>query len=460
MNILLMESHYRSRSWFKALQGLGDLYIISMLGEERRLFLSSGVNEKNILNLHNPDLKNLDYLDSRDYLVDAEKRLEFVTNEVILTDRTMRLKDHVYVTKYLAYIIDKIENFLSFNKIGVVFIEPTWTHEILTCKICEKMHIPVWAPQKSKLVPDKFFFFSGYKNEIAFERTTNTETDIDVIGDEVLNYVEVNNKPQYFRKFNKRSVLTLSKFSVLYDITKLAITNDKNVNIQPSWPYSVKKKIAAIMRAPFLMRFAGFCMQSDIQDPYVLVTLHVQPEASIDVVGGRYADQLNFIRCIVRTTPSTHLVVIKEHPHAFGDRKLTFYRELTTMPRVMILSPWEESRKSIMNAEIVISNTGTSSLEAALLGIPGVTATRMYFEKLMVIPSFDPSIQSISELLLRAKKWKKVMNHSKVKRELGKIKKNLFSGNSGDFKTDSNVLSGDNISKLREAFLEVINFYR
>jgi len=252
----------------------------------------------------------------------------------------------------------------------------------------------------------------------------------------------------------------LSKFSVLYDITKLAITNDKNVNIQPSWPYSVKKKIAAIMRAPFLMRFAGFCMQSDIQDPYVLVTLHVQPEASIDVVGGRYADQLNFIRCLVRTTPSTHLVVIKEHPHAFGDRKLAFYRELTTMPRVMILSPWEESRKSIMNAEIVISNTGTSSLEAALLGIPGVTATRMYFEKLMVIPSFDPSIQSISELLLRAKKWKKVMNHSKVKRELGKIKKNLFSGNSGDFKTDSNVLSGDNISKLREAFLEVINFYR
>lgn len=458
MNILLMESHFRSRSWFKALKGLGQLYVVSMLGEEGRLFLSSGVKESHVLNLHNPDVDQMNYYASRDYLDYVEKHYGFIANEIILTDRTLRLKDHYYVTKYLAYIIQKIENFIRTNNIEIVFIEPTWTHEILTCKICEKMGVPVWAPVKSKLVPDKFFFFSGYKNEIAFERSA--QSDMHVIADEVLNFVKVKSKPQYFKKFSRRSKLTWSKFRVLYDISRLAITNNKNVNIQPTWFFAVKKKLGAILRAPFLMHFARFCKQSDIQDPYVLVTLHVQPEASIDVVGGRYADQLNFIRCLARTTPSTHILVVKEHPHAFGDRKLTFYRELRAIPRVMVLSPWEESRTSILNADIVISNTGTSSLEAPILGVPGVTSTRMYFEKLMVVPSFDPSIDRVSELLEKANVWKKNFNFEEFRQELGKIKKNQFSGNCGDFKIDASVMSRKNISQLHDAFREVIESYR
>jgi hypothetical protein len=457
MNILLMESHFRSRSWFKALKGLGDIYIVSVLGEEQRLFLSSGINESHVLNLHNPDIDQMEYLASRNHLVDAEKYYRFMANEVIFSDRTMRLKDHYYVTKYLSFLIKKIETFISSNDIGIVFIEPTWTHEILTCIICEKMGIPVWAPVKSKLVPDKFFFFSGYKNEIAFDRSATV--DVDALGQEILNFIEINNKPQYFNKFSRRNKLTWSKFSVLYDISRLAIANDNNINIQPTWLFAVKKKLEAIMRAPFLMSRAGFCNKSDIQDPYVLVTLHVQPEASIDVVGSRYADQLNFIRCLARTTPSTHILIVKEHPHAFGDRKLSFYLELGAMPRVMILSPWEESRSLIMNADIVISNTGTSSLEASMMGVPGVTATRMYFEKLMVVPAFDPSLEQVSELLEKAKIWKEKFNLEDLRRELGKIKKNQFSGNCGDFKTDIDVMSSQNISKLRDAFREVIGSY-
>ena len=457
MNILLMESHYRSRSWFKALQGLGELYIVSMLGEERRLFLSSGMKESRVLNLHNPEVNEMDYRASRDYVVGAEKRYAFMANEVILTDRTLRPKDHYYVTKYLAYIIGKIETFISSNNIGVVFIEPTWTHEILTCKICEKMGIPIWAPVKSKLLPDKFYFFSGYKNEVAFKRSK--EVNFDAVNNEVLHFFEAKNKPQYFSKFNRRNKITISKFSVFYDITKLAITNDKNVNIQPKWWFAISKKLVAIIRAPYLMRHAGFCKQSDIQDPYVLVTLHVQPEASIDVVGGRYADQLNFIRCLARTTPSTHVVVVKEHPHAFGDRALSFYRELAAMPRVLILSPWEESRVAIMNADLVVSNTGTSSLEAAILGIPAVTATRMYFENLMISPSFNPVVQSVASLLNQSISWRERYCETWLRKELGEIKKNMFTGNCGDFKTDPDVMSDKNIQMIRMAFREVIEFH-
>ena len=134
-----------------------------------------------------------------------------------------------------------------------------------------------------------------------------------------------------------------------------------------------------------------------------MITLHVQPEASIDVVGVKYFDQLDFIRQIVRTTPVSHLVIVKEHPHAFGDRPLGFYKELLSMPRVKILSPFSESRYAIKNAKLVISNTGTSSLEAAIMGVPGITATEMYFKDLLVVPSFNPSVDRVDTILLKCK---------------------------------------------------------
>jgi hypothetical protein len=455
MNILLMESHYRSRSWFRALIGLGELYIVSVLPGERRLFLSSGIKSGNILDLHNPQFNQVNYEQSRDFLADAEVRYKFIANEVILSDRTLRLKSDEYVTAYLAYIIEKIEHFIDINKIGVTFIEPTWAHEILTCRICEAKGVTVWAPVKSKLLPDKFFFFHGDKNEVSFER--RAPTDVQEITAQVLKSVDLRNKPQYFGKFNTRSKLTLAKFKVFFDITMLAILGHKNSNIQAHWWAAISRKVAAITRAPFLIRFAGFCKQSDIADPYVLVTLHVQPEASIDVVGGKYADQLNFIRCVARSTPSSHVVVVKEHPHAFGDRPLSFYRELLAIPRVCIMSPWEESRVAIVGADLVISNTGTSSLEAAILGIPAVTATRMYFSSLMITPEFNPSIQSVASILSASKGWTERYSESWIKSQLQVIAKNIFKGNCGDFKTDPNVMTDKNIQYLRLAFREVID---
>lgn len=454
MNILLVESHYRSRSWFKAIKGLGNLSIISVMPEEKRLFVAQGVANADILDLHNPDLEKVDYLRASKELSKMESIYGFKANEIVLMDRTLRIKDHRYITKYIYHIASAIESFIKQKNIQVVFIEPTWSHEVLICIVCHYFGIPVWAPVKSKLIPDSFFFFSGYKNEICFQRKVGQ--DESQMAEKAFSFIRPDNKPQYFSKFNKRSKVTLPKFRVLYDITKLALLKDKNINIQPPWRHAVMKKLLAILRAPYLKKTAGFVTLNEIERPYILVTLHLQPEASIDVVGNRFDDQLNFVRNIVRTTPTGFLVVVKEHPHAFGDRNSDFYSTLRAMPHVVILDPFEESRAAIKEAALVISNTGTSSLEAAMMGVPGVTATKMYFSELMVMPSFEPAVGNVTDLLEKAEAWKKCYSSEKIKKSLGSIKKNLFSGNVADFKTDPTVLSQENIEKLRAAFAEVI----
>ena len=48
MNILLCESHYRSRSWVKALEKNKNLHILSVLTEEYNLFLDIGIPKNKI----------------------------------------------------------------------------------------------------------------------------------------------------------------------------------------------------------------------------------------------------------------------------------------------------------------------------------------------------------------------------------------------------------------------------
>ena len=50
--IVLVESHYRSRTWFAALKNIGLTHIISVMPEEFLIFKNAGFPTSNILNLY------------------------------------------------------------------------------------------------------------------------------------------------------------------------------------------------------------------------------------------------------------------------------------------------------------------------------------------------------------------------------------------------------------------------
>src|SRR5690606_6237857 len=60
--------------------------------------------------------------------------------------------------------------------------------------------------------------------------------------------------------------------------------------------------------------------------PKILFTLHKQPEASVDVIGRYYENQLLLIKNIWRFMPDGYQLLVKEHSNAIGDRSLAFYR--------------------------------------------------------------------------------------------------------------------------------------
>ena len=81
-----------------------------------------------------------------------------------------------------------IDKFFQIVKPKVIFIEPTWTHEILICKFAKKYNVPLVAPVKDKLLPNRFLAFKDenhlefYKN-FMIENTSNLSKKMNIPAD-------------------------------------------------------------------------------------------------------------------------------------------------------------------------------------------------------------------------------------------------------------------------------------
>jgi hypothetical protein len=445
--IVLVESHYRSRSWFLALKNIGLSHIISVMPEEYKLFKDLNFPEDNILNLFYNSQKDIVEAKTLSFY---ENFLNIRLNSIVFMDRTLRKKKRKYIEGYLIFLTNHIDRFFIEIQPKVIFIEPTWTHEILICKFAKKYNIPIVAPVKDKLLPDRFLAFKDENHLIFYKNLKNNKAK--ALSLEALSMVVKDRPVQYFAKFNNRNSLDLRKIPKLYRLIKISLFNYRNPNIQNSVYSDIYIKMKSIMRSKFQLMFIKFKTLNDIKKKYVLITLHVQPEASIDVVGTKYSNQIEFIRSIANTTPNEYNLLVKEHSHAIGNRPNFFYESLLEIPNVMLLHPSENARKAIKGSSLVISNTGTSSLEASMLSIPAVTATPMFYNKIMLQKQFNPFEMSVLELL---KNKNKINKHTLITC-LDEIYNGSFKGNCGDFQTDANVLKKENIKDLEMSFKNII----
>lgn len=110
--------------------------------------------------------------------------------------------------------------------------------------------------------------------------------------------------------------------------------------------------------------------QADFSTKYVYFPLHYQPEASTCVCAEKYEKQLFYIDSWAKSLPADTVLFVKEHYALLGHRDPHFYKELQKYPNVVLVNPWENSRKLIENSCAVTTLTGTAGLEAVYLRKP------------------------------------------------------------------------------------------
>ena len=115
---------------------------------------------------------------------------------------------------------------------------------------------------------------------------------------------------------------------------------------------------------------------------FVFWGLHVRPEGSSNVLS-LGVDEIQILEEFARNLPEHVLLVVKENPIMFGQRKANFYRFLRKIPNVYLIDPYYSSIDAILKSNGVAGISGTTLLEGAMLGKPSICLGRPEFEKFL-----------------------------------------------------------------------------
>ncbi|UOB19421.1 hypothetical protein [Abyssalbus ytuae] len=395
------------------------------------------------------------YIGKKEVLASKTEAREFdlKINELIHGDRVLRYESEKWKFKYLAKLKDLYYVFIEKNQIQFIFGELTWAHELVAYRLtlqAVNLNCEYLNPHTIRIPNRRFAFFSdefqSKIKEVNVELATPASTRI--INLEKPSYLALNNK------------ILNNKRTIEYNLTKLKnfIFRTNQDSNDPTL-YNSAFTLFKIRTKEIYNRivFKNFVKETKIEElpqnkSFILFTLHKQPEASIDVIGRYYENQLELITNIWRILPQEYILLVKEHSNAIGDRSVSFYKKVKSLKNVILIEHREDSHKILEKTEAVFTVSGTIAYEAALKGIYAYTFAPTFFNKLnacrKVSWSTYRNIKSFKELSISTK------NDNRIKFS-DWLFSNSFEGIMSDAFSDPRCMEKENILKLVNAFLKV-----
>jgi hypothetical protein len=335
-------------------------------------------------------------------LHDLEREAPETIGNIIRMCRYLHRQPASFAYAYLAVARTHIERFLRERNVEIAFGEGTWGFELITWLICRRLGLPMLTPSTARHPTDRFYFADAVSADLYAVDPASPEDRSWAEGF----LSEWRNRPvqprymaNHARGYKNLRLRWLGEFATA--VFRPHLDRDDAT----LWP--IEARIADRVRRSVnaqAIRWLSPFERSLPKERYVLYTLHHQPEASIDVFGSLNSNQAQLIDSVSRLLPATHKLWVKEHKGAIGDRSLAWLRRIKKLPNVRMVDPFEDVLTLIRNADLVVTVSGTAAYEAALMGIPAVGLSSVFFARLL---DNQPTIRShplewnLRELLAR-----------------------------------------------------------
>lgn len=377
---------------------------------------------------------------------------DFKLNELIYGDRYLRHKPEVGF-RYLRHIQQPIYDFIAKHQLKAIFGEITWSHEILIhrmCKQCPELGCVFLNPHVVRIPDNRFAFFTDERQSQLLPVTRKEEWKGNVLEAK---------KPDYL-KLNDKIVKKSGSLSGRLNRFKRFLTNENMDPLDPCLLPNVKQRVQLAWtqekNKETYKSVDRIAFTEVIDKPFVFLGLHKQPEASVDVFGRYYEDQLMNIRNLWRALPEGWNLLIKEHTNAIGDRPTAFYQAIKRLAGVHLVDEKTNSYEMIRQAALVATITGTIAYEAGLMKIPSVTFAPTFFNGLNTCSTID--LRDIDQYLLSdiAKHLAQQADNRKEFSEF--IYVNSFEGRMIDPISDPRSITPENIALLAEGIKGALHF--
>lgn len=319
-----------------------------------------------------------------------------------------RLHSQDFMTSYVAYWLNFYENFLIKNKIDVVVTSVIASAMSLTAAmVCEKKNIKLLSLGLTRY-PDRATFYKDiqmtkriYFSDYTSHHLEKAEKLIKKKNEKKINPSWLEWKSKSTNPFNIINYINSIRLNSLYKKYRLyfGLTDFKDpILFLPTIFLRIKRYVLKIIRTYYYSRLKKL---SEIpKDKFYLYALHVDPEMATSVWALNWIDQLDLIKRIKMQMNHDVKLLIKEHPSMIGIRNIKFYKEIQAIPGVEICSDSLATEELIKSSALVISITGTISLEAAILNKPSFLFAETDFSSISSISVFDGNLDLLGKQLI------------------------------------------------------------
>lgn len=137
-------------------------------------------------------------------------------------------------------------------------------------------------------------------------------------------------------------------------------------------------------------------------DMFFVYPIHYHPESSTSVLAPSYTNEFNNILNISNNLPFGYYLYVKDHTSAVGVQDKTFYKKVSSLPAVKLISPQVNIKELINKAQGVITVNSTAGYEALILGKPVYLLGRVFYEDFNNVTQLK-NFSDISECIFQKK---------------------------------------------------------
>lgn len=379
---------------------------------------------------------------------------------ILIMDRELNKRPGFSVEGYVHVVLREIERFIIEKDIHFGFGEDTWAPEILTYVMMSSLNRRYYAMLSIRMPSHRFGFFRS-----VFQDSLEVVGPIQQLHREIATQTikglrERGERPFYFERFKGPQRLRPHWLEELY-LALMRRSESRYDHSLPPLTTRLRRRLAA-RRNIAQSKHVFEVPQLPNKRPYALVLLQRQPEASVDVYGKYFSDQLEVIRALVRILPFDWEVWCKEHPHGVGDRSLQYLRDLQSLPGVRVVHYDADTLTLVKQAALVISVSGTTSFEAAVLNVPSITLVPVFFGSLLLENGLNPFAINHHDMAAILARHESIATSTAreqlVEDFMSDLASRSFDGIIGDPITTPECVSPENVSNVANGCLQMMQY--
>ena len=248
------------------------------------------------------------------------------------------------------------------------------------------------ANRNSKIISGNFFWTSDLM--MFNDRSRNAVKDLARSGAPVSSQAQENiiafrNKPETLgfvgQKWVKREGRGVKGFNLPYLRTFASQVRARLRGVPHTQPDPALAMLFDQYRAAITKRLHRGYFKSLSEDElkamrFVYFPLHKEGDVALTFQAPPWYDQANTIRQLSISLPSGFKLLVREHRANHGSRSSHWYRYVSRLPNVVLVSSFDSQFMFLRHAALVVTENGTSGWEALMLGKPVLTLAESHYD--------------------------------------------------------------------------------